>query len=176
MKTRAATFLVSTWIVLSTFGCANSGRRSDDAAVLPVDVAGTWQARDDEVWRIVLNPNGAVSSAVIPMGEVEVRPNKTTRVEMADGKRSTFKAGDCIVEYTPATRELFVSIEMKKIHVVYVDNVVEGSSLDRFMGTVSQDGKVWTADLISVYDYGPRFPQEPNDIYAEPVVFDKIEN
>ena len=175
MKTRAAAFLVSSWIVVSMCGCTNSGRPSDDKVVLPADVAGTWQARDDEAWRIVLKPNGRVSSAVIRMGEVEVRPNKTTRVEMADGKWSTFKTGDCVVEYTPATRELFVSIEMKKIHIRYMDNVVEGNSLDRFMGTVSEDGKVWMADWISVFDYGPRFPQEPNDIFAEPIVFDKIE-
>jgi hypothetical protein len=69
-----------------------------------------------------------------------------------------------------------VSVEMKKIHVVFMDNEVNGNSLDRFIGPVSEDGKVWTADWINIFDYGPRFPQDPNDIYAEPVVFDKIEN
>jgi hypothetical protein len=110
------------------------------------------------------------------MGEVEIRPNKTTRVEMRDGSFSTYATGDCVVNYTPATRELFVSIEMKKIHVLFMDNVIDGNSIDRFVGPVSEDGKVWTPDLISVFDYGPRFPQDPNDIFAQPLVFEKVED
>ena len=95
---------------------------------------------------------------------------------MLDGKFSTFKTGDCVVDYTPATRELFVSVEMEKMHIVYMDNVIDGNSIDRFVGPVSEDGKVWTADWINVFDYGPRFPQDPNDIFAEPLIFDKIED
>ncbi len=108
------------------------------------------------------------------MGEAEIRPNKTTRFEMQDGSFSTYTAGDCVVNYTPATRELFVSIEMKRIHVAYLDSVLEGSSIDRFVGPVSEDGKVWTADWIPVFDYGPRFPQ--GDVYAERLVFEKVED
>lgn len=176
MKPKAVVSLVLAWMLLSTCGCSGrSTGRPVTKTPLPPDIAGTWKAREN-VWKIVLSPDGTVSSAVIPMGEVEVKPNKTTRAEMKDGQFSTFRAGDCIVEYSPDTRELFVSVEMKKIHVVYADNVVDGSSLDRFAGPVSEDGKVWTADWINVFDYGPRFPQDPNDIYAEPVVFDKIEN
>ena len=176
MKPKAVVSLVLAWMLLSTCGCSGrSTGRPVTKTALPPEITGTWKAREN-VWKIVLSPNGTVSSAVIPMGEVEVKPNKTTRAEMKDGQFSTFRAGDCIVEYSPDTRELFVSVEMKKIHVVYADNVVDGSSLDRFAGPVSEDGKVWTADWINVFDYGPRFPQDPNDIYAEPVVFDKIEN
>jgi len=69
-----------------------------------------------------------------------------------------------------------VSVEMKKIHVVFMDQLIDGNSTDRFVGPVSEDGKLWTAEWIKTFDYGPRFPQEPNDIYANPVVFDKIEN
>ena len=65
---------------------------------------------------------------------------------------------------------------MKKIHIVFMDNVIDGNSVDRFVGPVSEDGKVWTADCISVFDYGPRFPQDPNDVYAQPLVFEKVED
>ena len=175
MKLKAAVIILA-WTLLPNCGCQKPSSPPPVVKTsLPPDIAGTWKAREN-VWKIVLSPDGTVSSALIPMGEVEVKPNKTTRAEMEDGQFSTFRAGDCIVEYSPDTRELFVSVEMKKIHVVYADNVVDGNSLDRFIGPVSEDGKVWTADWINVFDYGPRFPQDPNDIYAEPVVFDKIEN
>jgi len=175
MKLRTAVILVLAWMLLSTCGCPPANRPSSNKPLLPSDIAGAWKARQSP-WKIVLAPNGTVSSAVIDMGEVEVRPNKTSKVEMKDGSFSTYRAGNCIVEYTPATRELFVSVEMKKIHVVFMDQLIDGNSTDRFVGPVSEDGKQWTAEWIKTFDYGPRFPQDPNEIYAEPVVFDKIEN
>jgi len=175
MKPKAAITLVLTWMLLSTRGCLPANRPSSNKPLLPPDIAGTWEARET-TWKIVLAPNGTVSSAVIDMGAVEVRPNKTSRVEMDDGSFSTYRAGNCIVEYTPTTRELFVSVEMKNIHVVFMDQLIDGNCIDRFVGPVSEDGKQWTAEWIKTFDYGPRFPQDPNDIYAEPVVFDKIEN
>jgi hypothetical protein len=143
--------------------------------MLPPDIAGTWKAQDSP-WKIVLAPDGTVTSVVIPMGEVEIRPNKTTKVTMLDGSYSTYKAGDCIVEYKPDTRELFVSVKMKKIHIRYLDNALDGNSIDRFVGPVSKDGKTWTADWINIYDYGPRFPQDANDISAEPLIFEKVKD
>jgi len=167
---------VLAWVFWGTGGCQNrSGQPPAGRVVLPPDITGTWKA-EDSPWQIVLSRDGSVTSAVIPLGEVEVRPNKTTKVEMADGNYSTYKAGDCIVEYIPNTRELFVSVEMEKIHVVYTDNIIDGNSIDRFVGPVSEDGKTWAADWINIFDYGPRFPQDANDIFAEPLIFRKVKN
>jgi hypothetical protein len=172
MKLRTAIIFALAWIVLLTCGCH---RELTKKVALPPDIAGTWKARE-AAWKIVLSPDGIVSSAIADMGRAEIRPNETTKIEMKDGQFSTYKAGDCPVEYTPATRELFVSIELEDIHIVFLDNVIDGKSTDRFVGPVSQDGKEWTTEWIKIFDYGPRFPQEPNDIYAEPLVFDKIED
>ena len=134
MKQKTATFLVLAWISLWACGCPpHSNGRGVPKVTLPPDIAGTWKARDSR-WKIVLSPDGTVSSAVVPMGNVEIRPNQTTRMEMKDGSWSTFKAGDCIVDYTPATRDLFVSVEMEEMHIVYMDNVIDGNSIDRFVG------------------------------------------
>ena len=164
-------------VLLWISGCQGpqEGASGDAKTALPPEVAGTWKARDSR-WKIVLSPDGTVSSAVVHMGNVEIRPNQTTRMKMKDGSWSTFKAGDSIVDYTPATRDLFVSVEVEEMHIVYMDNVIDGNSIDRFVGPVSEDGKVWTADWINVFDYGPRFPQDPNNIFAEPLIFDKIED
>ena len=176
MKTKVTVVFISALVLWTAEGCQNrSGRPAANRIMLPPDIAGTWQA-DDSPWQIVLSPNGTVTSAVIPLGEVEIRPNKTTKVEMDDGSYSTYKAGDCVVEYNADTRELFVSVEMKEIHVKYLHNVLDGSSTDRFVGPVSKDGKSWAADWINISDYGPRFPQDANDIFAEPMIFRKVKD
>lgn len=172
MKLRTAIILALVWIGLLTCGCPRSPKPQ---VMLPPDIVGTWKARGN-TWQIVLSPDGTVASAVIDMGAVAIRPNKTTKVEMKDGQFSIYKAGDCSVEYNPDERELFVSIEMENIHVVFLENVIDGNSTDRFMGSVSQDGKEWTVEWIKVYDYGPRFPSgDPNEQYARPLVFDKVQ-
>jgi len=32
------------------------------------------------------------------------------------------------------------------------------------------------ADWINIFDYGPRLPQDANDIYAEQLIFEKLED
>jgi len=138
------------------------------------DICGIWQAKDSP-WRIVITPDGKVSSALIPMGEVEIKPNLTTRVEMQDGSVSTFTAGDCPVEYQPETRELLVVITIKHLQVVYLNNKIEGNSQYFFAGNISKDGQTWYADVIETFNYGPRFPQDSNDICPEGIVFQKVQ-
>jgi hypothetical protein len=174
MRLKSVIFFSLAMFICAAAGCQTSVRQSSTGkTILPTDIAGTWKAQDSP-WKIVLNPEGKVSSAVIPMGEVEIKPNQTTKAEMKDGSISTFTAGDCVVEYTPNKRELYVCIEMEKIDIKFLNNVIAGNSIDRFVGTVSQDGKFWMADWINVFDYGSQFPQDPNDIYAKPLVFEKM--
>jgi hypothetical protein len=151
-------------------GC--NGPASSNA--FPPGVAGTWQA-NGSVWKIVLSKDGKVKSALVSMGEAEVRPNRTTKFEMRDGKFSHITAGDCIAEYKPVERELFVSIELKEIYISLPGDALTGNSLDIFKGPVSEDGKTWNAEWTAVFDYGPRFPQDENDVVPEPVTFRKVE-
>ena len=170
----AGLFTLLVFIGCQPFGKNLSGNKSTP---LPPDITGTWQA-DDAPWRITLNPDGTIASAIIPMCEVEVRPNHTTKVEMLDGKFSTFNAGDFIVEYTPDTRQLYVSVEIKHLRVIFQDNRIEGNTLDRFIGTVSEDGKLWIVDWFRFFDYGPAFPQDQNNIdeILGQLVFTKVED
>jgi len=142
--------------------------------VFPKQIAGTWQARDND-WRIILDPNGTVAAARVPLGKVWVRPNKTTKVEMKDGGWSTYKCGDCVVKYDPLKRELYVMIEVADIDIKYFTERIHGNSTDRFIGPVTDDGQKWTADWITQFDYGPRFPQDPNDLFGGTLIFDKVE-
>jgi len=179
MKSKAAIIFFSAMVFLRLIGCQMIDKQTSKSQIANrksfCALAGVWKAQDSP-WKIVLSGDGTVSSAVIPMGEVEIKPNQTTKVEMKDGSFSTFKAGDCFVQFSPATRELFVSIELEKIHVKFLDNVITGNSTDRFVGRVSEDGRFWMADWITVFDYGPHFPQEPNDIATVPVIFEKLKD
>jgi len=180
MKIKVSAVFVLFCVLVVLAGCEGGpgGKSSQKSgrAVLPADIAGTWKAPyKPGPWEIVLSPEGTVASAVIPMMTAEIKPHKITKVRMLDDTYSTIKGGEFVVEYEPSTRELFVSIEVEEFHIVFLENRLEGNSMYRFVGPVSEDGKVWMADFIHVFDWGPRFPQDEEDIYAEPLIFEKIE-
>lgn len=164
-------------LFLASCGCpAGKPARRQPVQPLPPDVAGLWKAVD-EPWQIELSMDGTVVSAVIPMTEAVIWPNQVTTVEMLDGSKSTLKAGDCPVEYDPQTRELLVTIAMKAIHIRFVEERIDGNSTDTFVGSVSDDGSIWNTDWMSFFDYGPRFPQDQNDVnnvYQGPLIFEKV--
>ncbi len=137
-------------------------------------VAGTWQMRDG-VFRFVIEPNGIVSSAVIPLMDCTIRPHQTTYVPMRDGNVSDFTGGDLTAEYDPITRNLFVYIELENFLIRFYDIRTGGNQVDRFEGPVSEDGKVWICDWFSMFDYGPDFPVDYNEIGTSPCIFDKVE-
>jgi hypothetical protein len=143
----------------------------------PPGIAGTWQA-DGSVWKIVISKDGRLESAIVAsLAEgTNIKPNETTTFEMQDGKMAHVIPGDCIVKYNPATRELSVGIEIREFYIPIGDDSLAGSTLDLFRGPVSWDGKVWKAEWTSVFDYGPRFPQDENDVIGgiKTVVFRKV--
>jgi hypothetical protein len=126
---------------------------------------------------MVIEPNGTVSSAVIPL-YVIIRPYQITRETMIDGTISTYLGGDCHAEYNPANRELFVIIETKELHISMYGERVDGNEVDTFIGPVSEDGKVWTPQWIQLFNYGPDFPQDVNNIEPNPlpIFLDKVED
>jgi hypothetical protein len=172
MKNVISILVCSFLTIVSLTGC--NGPASSNA--FPPSVAGTWQA-EDGLLKIVLSKDGKVESAVVSLaGGTDVRPNETTTFEMKDGKMGRVTAGDCLVEYNPPTRELFVSIEIKEIYIPLGDDALTGNSVDLFKGPVSWDGKTWNAKWTAVFDYGPRFPQDENDVNngIQTVVFRKV--
>jgi hypothetical protein len=151
-------------------GCEGSGVRKGQG--LPDEVTGVWKARGNP-WKIELSRSGTVKSALVPLGNVEIRPNKTTKVEMADGGTSIYKAGDCSVEYDPAGRQLRVVVRLDEVKIAFMDQRIEGHTEDAFLGTVSEDGSVWETSWLSFFDLGERFPMDPNSV-GEVLVFDKV--
>lgn len=92
---------------------------------------------------------------------------------MLDGSISTYKAGDCTVDYDARTRELRVEVVVEHVEIVFLTEQIEGHTRDVFIGIVSPNGKVWETDWLNFFDLGERFPVDPNDIGAS-LTFDKI--
>ena len=155
-------------IALAFVGC--QGR-----SVLPSDIAGKWKAYNSP-WEIVLSQDGKVASAIIPMGRVKIRPNRTTKVELTGGGISTYKVGDCTVDYTPENRELYVSVDVQEIHIVFMDNRLDSNVKYYLVGEVSKDGKVWEPDFVEVFGYGTPLAKDPNDLSATPLTFEKVKD
>lgn len=138
-------------------------------------IAGTWKA-ENSVWQIVISEDGKVESALFPMGQVRVIPNKTVEIIMKDKSKSRFKSGDFPLYYDPEHGELNVTINVIDIQVKFLDNEITGNNESMFTGFISEDGKEWDATLIELFDYGPRFPQEEEDIDGVPIKFIKVED
>jgi hypothetical protein len=165
-------FFVFTGIFLFA-GCQSENKKKPEATALklPSDIAGVWQAEGSS-WQIIISQDGKVSSAILPLGEVEVKPNQDTIVEMQDGGKSIYAAGDFEVNYDPSNRNLEVAIKMENIHLAFPDGAIDGNSTDIFSGKVSESGKTWDTIWFTTFDYGPKFPQDPNAT-GEPLRFYK---
>ncbi|MCJ7778147.1 MAG: hypothetical protein MUP16_07535 [Sedimentisphaerales bacterium] len=159
-------FLLGCAVLLSALaGCQSpTGNNSGvevfvkDGGEFPQFLVGRWEANkknDLNYWRIVFEPNGAISSVVIPLGEVEVRPNQTTEAQGPKGEPGFFEAGNFQVYYNPQSREFSVNIKIKQFYLerVLEWNVILKGSWEYFIvGDVSEDGKTWAGDVFSSPD------------------------
>jgi hypothetical protein len=153
-------------------GCQGGQKGPKAAGVkIPPEAAGVWKQviRDGEggnLWAMEITEDGRVSWALIELAGAIVKPGQVTKTAMADGQFSTFDTSPANVGYDPKTRELTVSFELKHLEVRFMKEVIKGSAKYAFTGEVSQDGKEWNVIFAEDFDYGPRFPMDPNSIGA----------
>lgn len=137
-------------------------------------IAGTWKTESGE-WQVTISEDGEVVSAVHALGSVLIKPNQTTRVEMGDGSVSSYTSGDFKLIFDEKKNEMEVTLKVKTIHIKYLDNEIDGKNETIIGGTLSKDFMEWDAEVIEVFDYGPRFPQG-DDIFPKAVKFNKVSN
>ncbi len=176
-------------------GCQNANRGVDPApprggveviieggGEFPEFLVGGWKA-DKHGWQFVFEPDGAISSAVISLGRIRMKPGEVTTVPMKMGGKGVFEPGEWMVHYAPAGRELTVKISLKNFYVELGKGVVEGKSTDIFVGPISQDGQGWLADWTSFPVYTAHTPEYPNfPMYEDPnqgltysLIFEKVQ-
>ena len=135
-------------------------------------IAGTWKAEKGP-WKIVINDHGVITQARIVMCTDDLYPNKTTYVEMRDGQISTFQAGNFELNYDSTHNLMEVHLKLKKILVKIKNEKLEGKKELIFAGNLSNDMNTWSAEMVEFFDYGPRFPQDKNNITPTYITFVK---
>ena len=169
-------------------GCQSSGRSKSGVEVIidgdgefPEFLVGVWKA-DKGGWEIVFEPDGKISSAVVSLGRVRIRPGEVTTTQMVLGGEGLFRPGTWTVQYTQERRELVVEIAIEHFRVELGDNVVQGKTRDIFVGSVSTDGQLWWADRYKFPEYvvdtkrypNYKLPFDPNDSSRESLIFQKV--
>lgn len=171
-------------------GCQDSSRNENSVEVIidgdgqfPAFLAGRWKA-DKAGWEIVFEPNGMISSAVVNLGRVTLKPGRVTTVPMKLGGQGVFKPGQWTVHYSQARRELIVEIAIEHFRVELGNSVVQGQTRDFFIGPVSIDEQLWWADWFTFPEYiadtkkhpNYKLPFDPNDSPQGSLVFQKVTN
>ncbi len=166
---------------------SSGGNRSGIEVVIDGDgrfppfLVGRWKA-DKGGWEIVFEPDGTISSAVVSLGRVRMKPGQLTTTNMILGGKGRFEPGQWTVQYSQAKRELIVEIAIEHFRVELGENVVQGQTWDFFVGLVSSDGQLWWADRFSFPEYivdtkkypHYKLPFDPNDEPRESLIFRKV--
>jgi len=176
------------FFVCITGGCQTQGGGKSGVEVFiednrgfPEFLVGTWRA-DKGGWEIIFEPDGRISSAVVSLGRVRLKPGRVTKTQMVLGGHGLFEPGKWTVQYSPQNRELIVEITIEHFRVELGENVVQGRTRDIFIGSVSTDGRFWWADRYNFPEYivdtkkypNYKLPFDPNDSPRESLVFQKV--
>jgi hypothetical protein len=184
-------FLISCGLFVSTFiGCQQSAKVKSGVDVIidgngqfPASLAGTWKANKGG-WEIVFEPDGTISSAVISLGKVRVRPGHVTKVPMLLGGKGIFEPGQWSVQYLQDQQELIVEIKIDYFRTELGDSVIHGRTHDFFVGSVSEDGQLWWAERYTFPEYiadtkkyhNYKLQFDPKENPRESIIFQKVSN
>jgi hypothetical protein len=154
-------------VLLSAFsGCQDLGRSKSGVEVIikgggqfPSSLAGTWKA-NGKYWEITFEPNGVISSVVIPLASAKIRPGEITRVQARKGEPSIFEPGNIEVCFDPRDNELSVDIKIKRVYLD-IGSIAEGPCEYFIVGNILEDGKTWQADEFTSLNLAVLTP-DPN--------------
>lgn len=188
MRRLTAALLCGLFVAL-LHGCQSPGSKQNSVEVIidgngqfPDFLVGTWKA-DTGGWEFVFEPNGVISSAVVSLGRVRLKPGQVTTVPMQSGGKGVFAPGLWAVQYSHQQRELLVEITIKRFRVELGDNVLRGKTHDIFVGSISGDGRLWWAERFSRPQYiadtkkfrNRKLTVEPSDRSVEGLLFRKVD-
>lgn len=171
------------------FGCRNPVRNAkamdviiEDGESFPEFLVGTWKAQSGG-WEFAFEPDGTLSSAVVSLGRVRIKPGQVTTVPMLMGGEGIFKPGPWTVQYSYEQRQLIVDIKIEDFRVQLGEGVVKGRTQDIFVGAISGDGRLWWAERFSYPEYiadTRKFPNyklevERSDVPREGLLFQKVQ-
>ncbi len=153
----------------------------DGDGQFPDFLVGKWKA-DSGSWEFVFKKDGTISSAMVSVGRVRLKPGYTTVVPMELGGKGVFEPGKWSVQYSHEQRELIVDISIANFRAELGENVLRGRTRDIFVGSVSPDGQLWPVKRLSFPEYiadTAKYPDyklayDPNDNPPETLLFQKV--
>jgi hypothetical protein len=182
-------FLFTCSLFIATLiGCQQSDKIKNGVDVIidgdgqfPASLVGTWEANEGD-WEFVFKPDGTISSAIISLGRVRVRPGHVTKVPMLLGGKGIFEPGQWSVQYLQKQQELIVEIKIDYFRTELGDSVIHGRTHDFFVGSVSEDGQLWWAERYTFPEYiadtkkyhNYKLPFDPNENPRESLIFQKV--
>jgi hypothetical protein len=148
---------------------------SESGNMFPEFLVGTWEANNAR-WILTFEPDGSISSFTHFVG-MDINVDDGGLIEQwRKGSVATYILGPCEAEYTPATRQLDVTIIIKHFNIDFPNGQMKGNFVDYLRGPVSEDGKQWTVDWLSYCTIEEAIPPDPNKIMPRPLIFKKIRN
>ena len=177
--------LVGCAVFLSGFAGCQSAKRGvkvivDGDGEFPEFLVGTWKA-DKGGWEFIFEPDGTISSAVIGLGKVRMKPGQIAEVPMQIGGKAVFEPGLWTVQYSVASGELSVEVVIDNFHMEERQQLLGGKATNMFVGPVSENDKIWQAEWFDFSDYIFYTPEpvkvafDPNKAYVGTVIFKKFE-
>ena len=169
-------------------GCQNNAVIDNGVEVIvdgdgqfPASLVGTWKANQGG-WEIVFEQDGKISSAVVSLGRATLSPSRVTTVPMELGGKGIFRPGLWTVQYLHDQRQLIVEIVIDSFRTELGENIIKGSTRDFFVGSVSKDGTLWSAQRFSYPEYTVdtdkfhdyKLPVDPNENPKESLLFQKL--
>lgn len=140
----------------------------DGNELFPQFLEGQW--RDFEYgWSFTFDSCGQMSSAVIDSGMLEVQPGKTTYdIELVDSGSGTYVLGEpWIARYSPENRQLLIEVVIDSYALTIPPYSLAGSSVDRFIGSISTDAQRWSVDWYH-YPVYIAYTPEPGELAFDP--------
>ena len=121
----------------------------------PKDLAGVWVG-DRSDWIIQIEDDGTISQIFTPWS-VRIIAGKVNTYELINNGKGSVEPGEWAADYDPVSRDLTVGLELKSfrwaVPWVVGEQVIEGNSLDTFVGKVSRDEKKWEAEWNQFIQY-----------------------
>ncbi len=127
----------------------------------PEFLVGTWTAGKGD-WEFIFEADGTISSALISLGRVRVKPGEVSEIDAPAGQVNMFEAGEFTVDYDSGSRELKVVANIDSFYMGSGDKYIDGDCRDVFVGKVSEDGSKWFTQWTTFPNYVVHSPdQEP---------------
>ncbi|MBN2375411.1 MAG: hypothetical protein JXD22_03355 [Sedimentisphaerales bacterium] len=156
-------------------GCNGTQAINSANEGFPKFLVGTWKANKN-LWEFTFESDGTISSFRNSHDVQIVVEEGGASTKVPGGSKMDFIIGPCQAKFTPQTDELAVTIvtDLFLLEFPKGEGVIQGSSIDKFIGKVSRKDKTWNAKWTSSDKLTDVGQASPADAIPRDLIFTKI--